>query len=67
MKDKTAHVVSSNNCQTLSFLSGIPLKTMQANPGWVALYNESRIPFWSLVPRRFFDNHRSDEYELVET
>lgn len=51
LETNTAYPITETNASTLSHISGIPLKTIQANARWTATYSEHRFPRWALVPK----------------
>lgn len=51
MDNKTAKVITPENARQLSFISGIPLKIMEANYNWAAVYHESYMPRWLIMPK----------------
>jgi hypothetical protein len=50
MEHKSGYIITPKNSTVVSHISGIELPTIEANLGWVALYEEFIIPRWSLVP-----------------
>lgn len=52
MEDNTGYIVTPQNEGVLTHITGIPLKTLEANHGWVAHYSEKTLANrWALVPR----------------
>lgn len=47
----TAYPITPTNAQTLSILSGLPLKTLSSNIGWCAAYSETSSPRWQVFPK----------------
>ena len=50
LQTQTAYPITETNASTLHHISGIDLKTFEANLGWCATFSEYRFPRWMIVP-----------------
>lgn len=54
MKNNSGYLITRENAFTVSLITGIPLSTLEANMGWVAVYSEDEayvVQKWALIPK----------------
>lgn len=52
MDDNTGYIITPQNEDVLTHITGIPLETLKANHGWVAHYSEETLSRrWAVIPR----------------
>ena len=52
LENNTAYRITPDNAHTLSIISGILPKIVDANAGWYAAYSERWMPRWKILPSR---------------
>lgn len=51
MEKNTGYIITEQNAAVIANISGKEMKTLLANKGWVAIYQEDPYPVWRLLPR----------------
>jgi len=51
MEPNTGYIITTQNASLVAQISGKELKTIEANIGWAAVYQENPYPRWSLMPK----------------
>ena len=59
MDNNTGYIITSENAMLISYVSGLNLKTIEANKGWVACFNENWMPFWRLMPKNVAEQEKN--------
>lgn len=62
MEPNTGYIITTQNAHLVSTISGKKIEIVEANVGWVAVFDEDPYPNWYLMPRNVAERRNGFTY-----